>query len=279
MTTTFKTNDDQYAALLNLLCAPSISIDPTPTTEGSSNTDGYELKLNVPNVEIKNSKKEFDCYLVSKARFNTKYVQITGTMAPCDYILAYKIKSHQITIGSAESKATKAFSLALSNSELEDFAVKFILNAAAILMHAYPDYLGSITGSDMIFEDSIGAVVDGINDKLGSIFGTSSLFGLYARGRFSGDNFSLPNKLLSQVTQNTEQDNKTDWDDMVLGEKHAYVTEQKMLKVLGGLSRSELTAKVKKHAKDNNLNYDSFMTGTRFQTGCADDVVCWMVER
>ena len=243
MTTIFKTNDDQYAALLNLLCAPSISIDPTPTTEGSSNTDGYALKLQVPNVEIKNSKKEFDCYLVSKVGlYTTPYIEGRSMPQTTDYLIAYKIKNNSVIISSAESKATKAFSLTLSDSELEDIALNFILNVAAIYLHAYPespiqlDTPFQTTHYKETWDGAMEDAVDGVYSKMGSFFGTNSLFGLYARGRFSGDNFSLPNKLLSQVTQNTEQDNKTDWDDMVLGEKHAYVTEQNMLNVLGAES-------------------------------------------
>jgi hypothetical protein len=278
-------NDDQYAALLNLLCAPEISIEPSTITEGENKIQGYELKINMPNVAIEKSKKEFECYLVSKASFNTKISRDTSMMASCDYLLSYKIKTKPITIDNAESKATQAFSLFVSHAELENLALDFILNVAAILKQAYPNYSPSrirpLVPSEIAFDSYIKYAADGIHSKMGSLLGANSLFGIYAKGRFSGDNFSLPNKLMSQVREGGQQVNETDWDEMILGSAHAYVTQSKMLSFFGSLSDSELEAKAKEYAnnhKPNKLVYESFMTGTSFQIGCADDVECWMVQ-
>ncbi|MDA7742351.1 hypothetical protein N8865_01935, partial [Francisellaceae bacterium] len=127
---------------------------------------------------------------------------------------------------------------------------------------------------------AISDIVNAIYSENSSFIGDNELFTFYATGNVSGQNFSLPNILLSQVADLNEDDSdQTDWDDMILNaQHHEYVKSVLPLKTYGDLSADEIIVAVQTYCKSKSYNIDSFIVNDNLQISGASGLESWVTE-
>ncbi len=161
------------------------------------------------------------------------------------YRVAYPVQQKSNQIYDMNTKGLVGLELDMTDQDIKDMICSCVLSFAQWLGKSYPE---SYPTQDKALFAATHAFSDYEESLWRTMFGTPKCFGLYVATRISDGEVTIPNTLISKVTDIKPTQEETDFDNLVLGDK-AYIHQWTMTDVFN--SPKALEAAVKAYAETN----------------------------